>query len=150
MTALGTLISVFLDEADAGLVRAPGGRRYTRAQLHELRAGLAHVTAELGTLEVDAVDAGDVRWLVERLDAAGLSPDRVRSAVGALRSVYAHAISLRMVRTSPLVGFAVTDPATPSPTDAVLALGQHLVTWTVRVIVVAFLAIALGLALAVA
>jgi hypothetical protein len=150
MTALGTLIPVFLSEAEEGLVRGPGGRRYTRAQLHELRGALAHVTAELGTLEVETIDASDVQWLVDRLDAAELSRERVRSVIAALRAVYAHAISLGMVRSSPLVGFAMTEPVTPSPTDAMLAFGQHLVAWTVRLVVIAFLAVALGLALVVA
>jgi site-specific recombinase XerD len=134
---LGAVIAEYVRDVEAGA--------RTRDAVRELRRDLTHVASELGTLDVDAVRARHVEGLVDELRVAGLSPDRVRSVVDALRSLYAYAIGRGLVRTSPLVGLTLGSSETRTPTDAVLALGEQVTAWTVRVIVIAFVLGALGL-----
>jgi site-specific recombinase XerC len=143
---LEAVIADFLAEADEG--RDGTGRRHARAAVRELRASLAHVVTELGTIDVAAVRGRDVRAMVDGLAAAGLPPARVTAVVDALRAVYAYAIGRGLVRTSPLVGFADAEPAQASPTDAMLEFGERLAVWMVRAIVIAFVLVAVGVAFA--
>jgi site-specific recombinase XerD len=140
---LGVVIAAFLDEAAADRTRS-------REELRELRRALTHVDAELGGLPVGAVRGRDVQDLVEALGAAGLRADRTDAIVDALRAVYAFAIAQGVVRTSPLVGLARPVDGGRSPTDAMLELGERVVAWSVRGIVIAFVVIAVGLAVAIA
>ena len=150
---LEAVIADFVAEADEGSVRDGSvrdgsGKPYTRAAVRELRGSLAHVVSELGTLDVAAVRGRDVRAMVDGLAAAGLPPARVTAVIDALRAVYAYAVGRGLVRTSPLVGMADAEPARPSPTDAMLELGERLAVWMVRAIVIAFVLVAVGLAFA--
>lgn len=142
MPQLGDVIAEYLRDAEAG------ARRH--ADVRELRRDLTHAAAELGTMDVDALRARHVEALVDELRDAGFPPDRVRSSLEALQSLYAYALGRGLVRSSPLIGLAA--PASPArtPTNAMLALGEQAVTWTVRVIVIAFVLIALGLVVALA
>ena len=143
---LGTVIAGFLADAEAG--RA--GRPYPREELRELRGALSHVESELGTRPLDAVRGEDVGALVDSLRDAGLPPGRTIAIVDALRSVYAYAIERGLVSASPLVGLAPPSPAPRSPTDAMLELGEQVAAWTVRLIVTAFVLIAVGLVIVLA
>jgi site-specific recombinase XerC len=142
-----------LATASAELLRDAEGR-LGRAELRELRGALAHVDSELGTVALGELRPDDVRRLIDELGRAGLPPARVRSIVAALRSVYAYAIDRGLVRSSPVVGVAADDPApappseAPTPTEALLALGNFAVALVVRTIVVAFMLVAAGLVLA--
>lgn len=144
MPDLGSLISHFMaDAATSGL--------YTREQVQQLRAHLAHVVAsDLGTHDVGAVRGRHVQALVDELRAAGVSASRVDAIVEALRLAFAYAVGRGLVSSSPLVGLAPRGRPTPSPTTAMLALGERAVAWTVRGVVVAFVVAAVGLVLAVA
>jgi hypothetical protein len=145
---LEAVIADFLAEADEGSVRDGTGRPYTRAAVRELRASLAHVVSELGTIDVAAVRGRDVRTMVDGLAAAGLPPARATAVVDALRAVYAYAVGRGLLRTSPLVGLADAEPAQATPTDAMLEFGERLAVWMVRAIVIAFVLVAVGLAVA--
>jgi site-specific recombinase XerC len=145
---LEAVIADFLAEAEEGTVRDGTGRPYTREAVRELRRSLAHVVSELGTIDAAAVRGRDVRVMVDGLRAAGLPPERVAAVVNALRAVYAYAVGRGLVRTSPVVGLADAEPAQPSPTDAMLELGERLAAWMVRAIVIAFVLVAVGLAFA--
>jgi hypothetical protein len=142
---LGEAIREFLAGAEAA-------GEMTREHLRETRSALAHVVAsELAVKDVAAVTATDVRALATELRGAGVPEPRVAAVIDALRLVYARAIAGGLVRASPLVGFAAAPapgPASPSPSTAVLALAEHLVAWTTRAIVAAFVLAALGLILA--
>lgn len=138
---LGTVIADFLREAEAG-------GRYTGAQVRELRAALTHVSSELGSVDAGAVEPRDVRALLDRLRGAGAPAGRLEAILGALRSVYAYAAERGLVAASPLVGLAVDVREGPSPTTAMLALGERVVTWVMWVLAVAFLLAAAGLAIA--
>ena len=137
MAELGAVIAEYVRDVEAGA--------RTRDDVRELRRDLTHVASELGTLEVDQVRARHVEALVDELRAAGLPPDRVRSVIEALRSLYAYAIGRGLVKASTLVGLAVGGTEARTPTAAMLDLGEQVVAWTVRVIVIAFVLIALGL-----
>ena len=147
---LGAVIADFLGEAADGRVHGAAGRPFTRDQLRELRGALVHVTSELGGRDVAAIRGRDVQALVDGLGDAGLPPARVDAVVEALRSVYAYAISRRIVRSSPLVGLARDAGEPPSPTDAMIQLGERVATFMVRFVVVAFLVVAIGLVVALA
>jgi site-specific recombinase XerD len=142
MPELGAVIAEFLHDVERGA--------QTRDEVRELRRDLTHVASQLGPVQVDAVRGRHVEALVDELRESGLPPERVRSSLEALRTVYAYAIGRGLVRTSPLVGRALPATEGRSPTTAVLALGEQAVAWTVRVIVIAFVLIALGLVVALA
>jgi|1185.fasta_scaffold198621_2 hypothetical protein len=139
MADLGALIDDFL-------AHTPGERQ------RELRVPLAHVVASpLSVLDAAAVSAEDVDALVAELGAAGVPAQRTGAVVDALRLVFAHGIAHGGLRVSPLVGFAEVQPAAaPSPTTAIVALGERLVTWTARAVVLAFVLAAVGLLVALA
>jgi hypothetical protein len=106
------------------------------------------VASELAVQEAGAVRGDDVHKLVRELHTAGVPAHRTGEVVSSLRLVYAHAIAGGTLRTSPLVGIATAAGAAPSPTTAMLALGTNLVDWLVRLIVIAFVLTAIGLAVA--
>jgi hypothetical protein len=117
----------------------------------ELRGPLAHVIASsLALRDAAAVRAEDVHALVEELRDEGVAPARTAAVVDALRLVFAHGIAHGGLRASPLVGFAEPSAAAPSPTTAIVALGEQVVTWTARAVVIGFLLAALGLVIALA
>jgi site-specific recombinase XerC len=147
---LGALIADFLDGAQAGVVRAPGGSPYTPADVRRLRGALSHVTSELGDRDVAELRPRDVRALVDELLDAGLSPTRAAAIVDALRPVYAYARERGLVATSPLVGLAPAAPKESSPTSAMLELGERLARLTGGVMVLLFALTAVGLAVALA
>jgi hypothetical protein len=141
---LGSLIDDFLGSAETE-------DDYTRERLRDLRGTLAHVVAsELAVQEAGTVHGDDVHKLVRELRTAGVPARRSGEVVNALRLVYAHAIAVGTLRTSPLVGIApvAAGAPAPSPTTAMLALGTNLVDWLVRLIVIAFALTAIGLAVA--
>src|SRR4051794_3809306 len=139
MADLGELIDDFL-------AHAPGERR------RELRGPLAHVIASpLAVLDAAAVSAEDVDTLIADLSAAGVPAGRTDAVLDALRLVFAHGIAHGGLRVSPLVGFAGGPRAAgPSPTTAIVALGERVVTWTGRAVVFGFVVAAIGLLLALA
>jgi hypothetical protein len=112
----------------------------------------AHVVAsDLAVRDAGAVSGDDVHSLVDSLRTRGVPARRAGQVVHSLRLVFAHAIAGGLVATSPLVGAVPLDdgPApTPSPTTAMLALGANVVDWLVRLIVIAFVLTAIGLAVA--
>jgi site-specific recombinase XerC len=126
------MITDFLSDAEAGGLQS-------RVELRETRGSLAHVVAsDLATLPVDAVRSRHVQTLVAELRADGLSASRAASVVEALRPVFVYAVGRGLIRTSPLVGLAPPRRESPTPTAAMLALGQRVVSWTVRLILIAF------------
>jgi hypothetical protein len=147
---LGALISDFLDGARAGVVRAPDGSPYTPAELRTLRGPLSHVTSELGDRDVVELRPRDVRALVDELLDAGVSPARAGGIVDALRPVYAYARERGLVTTSPLVGLAPAAHEGPSPTTAMLELGEHLARLTGGLMMLLLVLAAVGLAVALA
>jgi hypothetical protein len=142
---LGALISDFLESAEKS-------GDYTREQLRELRGTLAHVAfSDLAMEDANAMTGSDVHTLVESLRSDGVGARRVGEVVHSLRLEFAHAIAGGLVRTSPLVGVAAVEddqPSPPSPTTAMLALGANVVDWLVRLIVIASVLTAIGLAVA--
>jgi hypothetical protein len=150
---LGDVIADFLRDAGQGLM--PSDRPYTPAEVRDLRAALGHVDAELGREPVRGVQAADIEALVERLRAAGLSERRLAAMLEALRALDRYAAQWRpdplpvprlSDRTEAKPGSAPAVPtAGPTPTQAVLALGARASVWTARLIVAAFVLIAIVL-----
>jgi hypothetical protein len=149
-----TVIADFLRDAQEGRALAVGGRPYTREELRELRAALIHIASELGTMSVEDVRGWDVRALIDRLREAGLPPGRLSSVIEGFRSLYAYADRRKLIERSPVPapGFLGQDEradAAPgessNPTDAMLALGAQVVTWTERLVLLAFILVVLAL-----
>ena len=145
---LGAVIAEFLGDAETGAIPGAGARPYTLAELRELRGALIHVSSELGELDVAVVQSRDVRGLVDQLRAAGLPERRLGSILDALRRVYAYAVGRGLVTSSPLVGLTFPVHEAPSPTTAMLEFGERLATWTARLMVMAFVVVAVGVAVA--
>jgi hypothetical protein len=150
---LGDVIADFLHDAGQGLI--PSDRPYTPAEVRDLRAALGHVDAELGGEPVRAVRAADIEALVGRLRAAGLSERRLAAMLEALRALDRYA---GQRRADPLPVPRLSDPAEekpgsappapapgPTPTQAVLALGAQASAWTARIVVAAFVLVAIAL-----
>jgi len=143
MLALGTLIVDYLRDAEAGGLQ-------TKVELREQRGSLTHVIAsDLATMPVDTVRSRHVQALLADLRADGLPASRASSVVEALRPVFVYAMGRGLVRTSPLVGLTPQRHKSPTPTVAMLALGQQVVAWTVRMILIAFVLAAVVLFLAI-
>jgi hypothetical protein len=148
------IIVDFLREVEEGRARAVGDKRYTREELRQLRAALIHITSELGTMSVEDVRIWDVHALIDKLRDAGLPASRLESVIDAIRSLYAYAVRRRLVATSPVPGLALVGNDRKgdaqadefrTPTGAMVALGAEVITWTVRLIVIAFILIVIGL-----
>jgi hypothetical protein len=157
---LGRLVTDYLRDADAGRAVDADGAPLTAAGLRSLRRSLVHVQAHATGAELAAADALGATAL-ERLacqivDDAGLPRARVVAMVAALRGLSAYASAdtwadlpprprdLPPRRSEP----AEATPSTGSPTYAMLALGAQAGAWMQRIIVIAFVLTAIGLALA--
>jgi site-specific recombinase XerD len=164
---VAAVIADFLRAAEEGRARRVDGERYARDDVRALRGSLSHVASELGSRDIEAVRSWQVQALVLRLRDAGLSRGRQDAIVEALRSLYAYAIRRRLVKASPVIGFAplaedrlsAPEPELDSapdvepaltPTYAMLTLADRVATWTVRLILSAFVLLGVGLILGLA
>jgi site-specific recombinase XerD len=161
---LGAVIAQFLRAAEAGRVRRADGARYGREDLRALRGALSYVASELGPRPAGTIRAWQIESLLDRLRDAGLSPQRRAAVVDALRSLFAYAIGRGLLTASPVVGLALPEDdldvpirrngtrvrETPTPTGAMLLLGEQVAKRTIGVIVVAFVLLAVALLAALA
>lgn len=144
MPDLATVIRQYVGAADAHAL--PGTRGASPAALRSMRRALSSVelvAAGLDHAELCAMDersrAGLARQIV---DAAELPPARLITIEEALRAVAAF---------TPRAGGPPPPRAAPetrTPTVAMAALGGHVSLWMERLIVIAFVLTAIGLALA--
>jgi site-specific recombinase XerC len=157
----GDVITRYLDAAADGRVRDPDGRPYGREQLRALRGALSHVGSdELGMREIADVHDSEIRALMSRLRALGMPSARVDAITPALRSLYDYAIREGLAAVNPVAEVSpvaeVTPvaaaapraealPSVPTPTAAMLAVTEHALAWTVRMIVVASLLVVVAL-----
>jgi hypothetical protein len=148
-TPLDRLIAEYLREADAGRALDVDGSAYTPAGLRRLRRALSPVQAVAGSLDLAALDhvhadtpAQLGRQVVEH---AGLPPSRVEPIVAALRSLCGYAAARR--RSARATERRRGSDGAPTQTDAMLALGARVGAWTERIIMIAFVLTAIGLAL---
>jgi hypothetical protein len=153
MADLGTVIPEYLRAAESDRVPAPDGNPYTPAGLRSMRRALDHGAAEAGGMDHAAVAALDERsrarlaWQI--VDDAGLPPTRLVSIVEALGCLSAYTPQSAgppadRPRAAPSPKPAL-EPSTP--TFTMLALGAHVSAWMERIIVIAFVLTAIGLAL---
>jgi hypothetical protein len=156
---LGTAISLYLRDAESGRVRAFDGGDYSPAGLRSLRRTLDHVESAVGALglaDLHAMNAKELEslgWQV--VDYAGLPPSRAPAVVEALRrlSTYSRTESPSdpppRIRAVPAGAPAPAGtPPTPTPTHTMLTLGAVVGAWIERVMVIALVLTAIGLALA--
>lgn len=95
----------FLDAARSGRALNKRGQRFKASALRDIEGALrVWVLPELGAERIDRVRRRDVQQLVDLMVAEGLSGSRVRSAVNALRTLYAWAITREIVHASPITG----------------------------------------------
>jgi hypothetical protein len=97
------LIDDFLAAAADGRARTPAGRRYTEADLTELRSALrGHVAVELGDAAPASLRHWQVQAFVNELSDSGLSARRMRGIVGSLRALYQYAVETGAVHANPV------------------------------------------------
>ena len=169
MAQLATVIREYMQAAEASQVPALDGKPYTPAGVRSLRRALTVIEAEAGAMDAAAVagmDAPTLERLGEQVvDRASLPQGRLGSIMYALRSLSAYAADQAdppqpqpqsRPEPEPAPSFAPVDAElTPppaagearTPTFAMLALGAHIGAWTERIIVIAFVLTAIGLAL---
>lgn len=175
-SGLGALVAAYLSAAEAGRTLDRAGRRYSPAGVRSLRRALAQVEAVAGPLDAAALKVMDPT-AIERLgrqvvERAGLPPTRLGTIVDALRGLAAYTgtrrrpadprptdpprwvdpptwtdARLRAAPEPPPQSPSAAAPEARTPTFAMLALGAHISAWTERIIVIAFVLTAIGLAL---
>ena len=107
---LGAVIDEFLQDAEDGRARDRNGRPYAPERLRQLRGALSYVDSALGSTDIEDVRRRHVQAMVDQLQAAGVTADRVSSITSAMRSLYAYAIQRDLVGYSPVVELALPDP----------------------------------------
>jgi hypothetical protein len=132
---VGSVIEAFLDGIasgravdERGLPRPPeelGELTWALRALQGVEAAGAH--GPLGALPIGALDNTELKALIARLDAAGLSPRRTRSVLGALRALLRFAAHRGLVPPSAPDVLSLggpqdaPPPATPTGMAAILA-----------------------------
>lgn len=92
----------FLLAIKNGAALSKRGRPYKRSAVSALESALkGRIQDELGSLLLDEVRRGDVQVLVDEMVGAGLSGQRVRNVVNALRSLYRYAIARELAQNVP-------------------------------------------------
>jgi hypothetical protein len=133
-SSLGAVIAEFLRATDADADR-------------ELRSGLSHIDAELGTMPVRNVRTRHLTALLDDLRQAGLSSRREAAVADAAHALFEFAVAQRLVAADP-VPAAPEPPApatAPTPTVAMIALGARVAFWTTWLITLGFLVLLLAL-----
>ena len=171
-THVGALIASYVRDAEAGRTRDPAGGTYTPAALRSLRRSLDHVEAAAGDVDLTVVDDAGLELLGRQVvHHAGLPQSRLGSIVHALRVLSAYAAGRAPAGPPPTDPLPWADPprwtdlppraaaprasepdpaAAPearTPTFTLLALGARVSAWIERIIVIAFVLTAIGLAL---
>jgi hypothetical protein len=136
---VGDVIDEFLEAARVGGAVDVRGRPYPESELGDLRWSLralegvdaADPRCHLGELPITALDASELRALIERLDTAGLSVRRTRAVIDSLRALLRFAAYRGLVSANapdllafgdpgealkavPPVAAAPTEPAAPA------------------------------------
>jgi hypothetical protein len=142
------MIDDYLRAAEAGQALDIDGSPYTPAGLRRLRRSLAPVQAAARSLDLSVLDhdaAAPERLGRQVVEHERLPPSRLGPIVAALRSVCAFAVT--GAPATPATEDRSDAPEPLTPTYAMLALGAHVGAWTERIIVIAFVLTAIGLAL---
>jgi hypothetical protein len=110
------VVEEFLDSARAGRALDGDGRPYDPDTLGDLRWALqGYVAGELGAMRISDVRGTELRRLVRRLEAGGLSAARMRSIISAVRALLRYAAQRGMVSWSAADTLILGDePAPPS------------------------------------
>jgi hypothetical protein len=111
---LGAVIDEFLQDAEDGRARDRNGAPYAPEHLRQLRGALSYVDSALGSTDIEDVRRRHVQAMVDQLQAAGVTADRVTSITSAMRSLYAYAIQRDLVGYSPVVELALPNPDEPA------------------------------------
>jgi hypothetical protein len=107
---LGAVIDEFLQDAEDGKARDRDGNPYSPERLRQLRGALSYVDSSLGSTEIEDVRRRHIQAMVDQLQSAGVTADRVTSITAAMRSLYAYAIQRDLVGYSPVVELSLPDP----------------------------------------
>src|SRR3954454_392688 len=114
--SVATVVQDFLravasDHAGQGVERG-----YSTQRLREVRGGLAYIETDLGERPIQLVRRRDVQALVDRLNAAGVPPERVHAVIESLRVLFSYAIQRDLVDFNPIVQLKLPDRAArPEP-----------------------------------
>ncbi|MEN3311930.1 MAG: hypothetical protein V7645_1259 [Actinomycetota bacterium] len=107
---LGAVIDEFLQDAEDGQAHDRNGHSYPPERLRQLRGALSYVDSALGSTNIEDVRRRHVQAMVDQLQAAGVTADRVTTITTALRSLYAYAIQRDLVGYSPVVELSLPGP----------------------------------------
>jgi len=156
---LGTIVNDYMRDATAGRAGDAAGVPYTAAGLRSLERTLVHIGAHATLADLTAagaLGAAARERLARRIvDDADLPPGRHESIAAALAGLIDYTVGDswidppprrpgRRVRTAEA---AATAAVSRTPTHAMLALGAQVSAWMQRVVVIAFVLTAIGLAL---
>jgi hypothetical protein len=166
---LAALIDEFLRAAERDGAFDGAGNRYSPAAVRSLRRALLLVRATLGAMPVhlaalDRDSIADMAW--RTIEERALAPSRFDSLADAMHSLVAYAACQRPAVQTPSRAGALprialeppaesaprphSQPASITPTSTMLLLGARAGRWIERVIVLALVLTAIGLALALA
>jgi hypothetical protein len=110
------VVEDFLDSARAGRALDGDGRPYDPDTLGDLRWALqGYVAGELGAMRIADVRGTELRRLVRRLEAGGLSAARMRSIVAAVRALLRYAAQRGMVSRSAADTLILGDESSAPP-----------------------------------
>ena len=157
---VGAVIADFLRDAESGRVLDPGGQRYSRESLRDMRSALAHVDSALGETSVDRLDGRRVADLLDELTRDGLGAARIDSIVVTLHRLSTYAGTPDAGLPDPVVPSPepaasappaeappAAAPRRPTPTMEMLGVARTVATWTVRAVVFLFALVVLLLIL---
>jgi hypothetical protein len=150
---LAAVIRDYLDDAESDRVYDPGFRR-SPSRDRSLRRELLRIEAALGDLDVERLERADPAE-VDRLAEAVVDDARIastHSSVVAALGILTDFAAWReepAPRRRPRRRRGHAEPEAPrTPTGTMLALGTQVSAWFERLVVIAFVLVAIGLALA--
>jgi integrase len=104
-TRLREMGEAWLEDAGAGRVRNRSGDLYKPSSIRGYEKGLRlFVYPALGDARVSDLQVRDVQDLVDELDAAGVAPATIQTAVTPLRAIFGRALSRGEVSVNPTQG----------------------------------------------
>jgi hypothetical protein len=142
---LSETIDEFLRAVDEGVARDRHGRPFSRESARELHRSLeSYIGSELGDRRLTYVRRQHLEAFLDGLDRAGVPHVRLAALANSMRALYDFAAEHDLVRHNPAEGvvvrYAPEAEAGPAIVDRAISLTLRLVTATLLLLAVFFLA----------